>query len=352
MFGFRNPGLMRVPQEVAVQGGESDCRNRLIHQMFRYVGLGEQAGSGIPKIYRGWDSQHWRAPLLYEKDFPSEQTLLELRMLDLLPPWAIEQLQALFGVDFDGLNMLERLILATAVTEQVVSHRRMVEITTEHAHDLTLAFQALVKKSFLVTSGHGRGTVYCLPGQNFPTPDQAFGASHLPMPEVSPGYLPDSSGHLGGNSGHLGGNSGHLGGNSGHLGGNSGHSPESSRLLDGSSEQSRRRADGLLIVDGLSKLLIDKLDLLDPVLGHELAIDANDARQKGKLPREEMEEIVLVLCKEHYLTLPVLCQLLDRKPDPLRKGYLKPLVEQGKLTLAFPTKPTHPQQAYSTMDDL
>ncbi|MCF6212337.1 MAG: putative DNA binding domain-containing protein, partial [Gammaproteobacteria bacterium] len=93
MFGFRNPGLMRVPQEAAIKGGDSDCRNRLIHQMFRYVGLGEQAGSGIPKIYRGWDSQHWRTPLLYEKEVPSEQTLLELHMLDLLPEGAIKRLQ-------------------------------------------------------------------------------------------------------------------------------------------------------------------------------------------------------------------------------------------------------------------
>ncbi|SFE57523.1 Putative ATP-dependent DNA helicase recG C-terminal [Nitrosomonas sp. Nm166] len=179
MFGFRNPGLMRVPQELAVQGGDSDCRNRLIHQMFRYVGLGEQAGSGIPKIYRGWNSQHWRVPLLYEKEVPSEQTLLELRMLDLLPEGVIKQLQSMFPDDFEDLEHLDRLILATAFTEQVVSHRRMAEITTEHAHDLTLAFQILVKKGLLATSGHGRGTIYCLPGQSLPTPDQAFGGQEL-----------------------------------------------------------------------------------------------------------------------------------------------------------------------------
>lgn len=50
MFGFRNPGLMRIPVEVALQGGEPDCRNRTLHKMFRFVGVGEQAGTGIPKI--------------------------------------------------------------------------------------------------------------------------------------------------------------------------------------------------------------------------------------------------------------------------------------------------------------
>jgi predicted HTH transcriptional regulator len=50
MFGFRNPGSMRLPLEEVQQGGISDCRNRNLQKMFQLVGLGEQAGSGIPKI--------------------------------------------------------------------------------------------------------------------------------------------------------------------------------------------------------------------------------------------------------------------------------------------------------------
>jgi len=96
LFGFRNPGNMRIPVEQAIQGGESDCRNRIIHQMFLMIGLGERAGSGVPKIYSGWKSEDWRPPALYEKDEP-EQTLLELRMLDLLPRDVIENLQVKFG---------------------------------------------------------------------------------------------------------------------------------------------------------------------------------------------------------------------------------------------------------------
>lgn len=319
MFGFRNPGTMRVPQEIAVQGGDSDCRNRLIHQMFRYVGLGEQAGSGIPKIYQGWDSQHWRSPLLYEKEVPSEQTLLELRMLDLLPQGAIEYLQEMFHDEFDALDHLERLILATALTEQIVSHARMVEITTEHAHDLTLAFQALTKKGLLVTSGRGRGTIYCLPGQSFPTPDQAFGDSGISASRVMSEAQGDSSGHTQGSSGHIQDSSGH----------------------------STRMPEGLLLVDGLDKPLIDRLDLLDPETRKGFFIEACEAHDKARLPRDEMTEIILTLCADHYLTLPVLCALLNRQSDPLRKTYLKPLTESGELSLAFPTKPTDPRQAYT-----
>ena len=56
MFGFRNPGLLRLPLEQVIRGGESDCRNRILHQMFLLIGLGERGGSGIPKIV-GADSK-------------------------------------------------------------------------------------------------------------------------------------------------------------------------------------------------------------------------------------------------------------------------------------------------------
>lgn len=319
MFGFRNPGLMRIPHEIAIQGGESDCRNRLIHQMFRYVGLGEQAGSGIPKIYRGWGSQHWRKPLLYEKDMPSEQTLLELRMLDLLPTGVMEHLQKLFPKYFNGLEELERLILATAATEQVVTHRRMMEITTEHSHDLTKAFQALSKNNLLITTGQGRGTVYCLPGHSLPTPEQAFG-------DHSPELFHAMSGADGFSSGH-------------------------SRLSSGSKEASNaasnRNQNGCLTVDGLALPVIDNLELLDKALRNRLLGRSGEIRDKPRADKHVMEEIILDLCSEYYLTLPVLSHLLGRKPDPLRKSYLKPLAEQGKLVLAFPQKPTDPRQAYT-----
>ena len=79
MFSFRNPGHSRLPLEQVREGGESDCRNPLLLQMFLMIGLGEKAGSGIPKIVKGWTSQHWCKPYIYEKDEP-EQTVLELAM--------------------------------------------------------------------------------------------------------------------------------------------------------------------------------------------------------------------------------------------------------------------------------
>jgi predicted HTH transcriptional regulator len=83
-FVFRNPGMMRVPPEQALRGGESDCRNRTLHQMFLMINLGERAGSGLPKIRQGWEIEGGTIRL-FDSFEPYDQTRLEMtwgRMAD------------------------------------------------------------------------------------------------------------------------------------------------------------------------------------------------------------------------------------------------------------------------------
>lgn len=161
------------------------------------IGLGERAGSGIPKIYSGWKSQHWRQPLLREKDEP-EQTLLELHMLDLLPESVVAELHARFGAQFDDLGHGERLILATAAIEQVVNHTRLAEISDLHPHDLSLALARLEREDMLHSDGRSRAKVYFLPGARPISPEQVFAEA-------------PSSGHIEGSSGHKETSTGHIG---------------------------------------------------------------------------------------------------------------------------------------------
>ncbi len=105
LFGFRNPGMLRVSLEQAMAGGISDCRNNGIQNLFRFVGLGDHAGSGIPSILKSWQSQHWRTPLLYEEPI-HDQTLLELRTLSLLPEESVKHLETLFANIPDFIDLL------------------------------------------------------------------------------------------------------------------------------------------------------------------------------------------------------------------------------------------------------
>lgn len=325
MFGFRNPGGSRIPLEQVLHGGESDCRNRLMHQMFLMIGLGERAGSGVPKIFSGWASQHWRPPALYVKDEP-EQTLLELRMVDLLPDEVLTALREHFGKKLDTLTREERLILATAFIEQVVSHARVAEISGLHPHDLTMTLQRLVRDGLLMSAGRSRGTIYHLPGENLPTPEQVFGSStQTTIPtETDSGGLLQSSGGLPQSSGGL---------------------PQSSGGLERTQGPYGRN------VPELDRPLVDTLDGLDAEYGRELMIAALDVAEHGKCSRETLEEAVLDLCATSYMTLSVLARLLNRSEEYLRKEVLNRLVADKRLRRAFPTKPNDPRQAYTSTNE-
>jgi len=312
MFGFRNPGLMRIPAEVAIRGGEHDCRNRTLHKMFRLVGVGEQAGSGIPKIYGGWAKQHWRAPALYERNEPYNQTLLELRMVDLLPKDLLAGLRKVFGSGFDDLDQNERLTLAAAASEKVITHARVREMTALHPFDASRLLQDLVYIGYLEAHNPGRGAVYCLPGAAIPKPEEVFGGGSE-QSEGSSAHLPSSSAHL----------------------------PDSS---SGSSEQ--RDIDGCLLSAQLDAPVIDSLDRLKPEFRAKLEGLASEPRSKGKISQQVMRQAILDLCRGHYVALSSLSELVARDSDALRQQHLKPLAKEGKLRLAFPTAPTHAKQAY------
>ena len=318
MFGFRNPGNSRLPLDQVLRGGESDCRNRILHQLFLLIGLGERAGSGIPKIYSGWKSLHWRPPALYEKVEP-DQTLLELRMVDLVPKEIVAKLQATFGSSFSALGSTERMILATAAIERVVSHTRLVDICGVHPHDLTMALGRLVKGDMLVSGGRSRGMIYHLPGELLPTPEQVFAEPSTVLPDDL--ELPWNVGL------------------------------PASEYSEVSSEQSdaERDLNGCLTTAHLDAPLIDDLDRLEPSFLATLEALAIEPRAKQKLSKEAMTSVISAVCKDQFVTLTALAKLVNRHPDGLRQQHLSTMVRNRQIRLAFPTKPTHEKQAYRTV---
>lgn len=338
MFGFRNPGLLRLPLEQVIRGGESDCRNRILHQMFLLIGLGERGGSGMPKIYSGWQSCHWRQPLLREKDQP-EQTLLELHMLDLLPATVLDTLRERFGIAFDHVNALDRMILATAVIEGVVNHSRMTEICAEHSHDISLALARLEREGMLLSQGQSRGKVYHLPGAAPVTPEQVFPAAF--------------------SSGSSGISSGSSGASSGSNRGSFWPGEALAAAEAAATEASARGASGTVLRDEhgclLSPLLdapvVDELAVLSEELRADLLQRAALPRGKARLGPQVMTEVILSVCAGRYVRLSVLAELLSRNSDGLRKGYLEALVKEHRIRRAFPGTPTHELQSYRSAEE-
>ena len=241
------------------------------------------------------------------KEIDPEQTLLALRMLDLLPQTVVYDLQTKFGSKFNRLSELDRLILATAAIEGVVTHVRMQEVTTEHNHDLTLALQRLVRAGFLESSGKTRGTVYRLPGTPLLKQDTLLELlAVIPQTQLSSEHLLESSEHLSG----------------------------------------YRDNNGCLVTPHVQAPVIDSIDALAETFRISLERLAVEPRNKRKLPRETMKNVILAVSREQYLTLNALAQLVNRDQDALRQQYLNEMVKTRALALAFPSTPNHPQQAY------
>ena len=178
LLGFRNPGTLRLPRQEVLRGGTTDCRNRGLQKMFQLVGLGEQAGSGMPKIFTGWESQHWKQPEL-KVEIESNQTILTLKMAALLPEETVAALKTELGNIFAVLPEIQRIAMVIAESDGCVTHSRLKELTKTHPHDLSVSLHDLVDKGLLESEGAGRGTFYYRPGKH-PISDGELGVSFPP----------------------------------------------------------------------------------------------------------------------------------------------------------------------------
>ena len=97
----------------------------------------------------------------------------------------------------------------------------------------------------------------------------------------------------------------------------------------------------------LDRPVLDDLGVLAPGFLAQLQALAAPARS-GRLGMDQMQAVICAVCEGHYVTRAVLARLLDRSPDALRQTHISPMVRSGMLQLAFPSKPTHEQQAYKT----
>ena len=294
LFGFRNPGNMRIPIEDAILGGNSDCRNRNLQKMFQLIGLGEQAGSGLPKVYTNWQKQHFRPPELWEQTDP-DQTLLRLRLSSLISEEALEALNERFGDDFARMTETERLALITVEIEGSVTHTRLKQMSSEHPRDITSILRQLVDSGELESKGTGRATVYYFPGE-------------------SPAYAVGESG----DADLLG-------------------------SIPPKAESIPLRAESIPLNDSG----IPQKEISDKIW-KALWARAASIRDRKRVSREEMVKKIQELCSEYFLTVESLSVLLGRSPKTLREKYLYQMGHA--LEMQFPNNPKHPRQAYRTKE--
>lgn len=63
---FSNPGTIRLGKKQMLHGGKSSPRNKVIMNMFNFIGVGERAGSGVPNVYKIWEEENYEEPTVDE----------------------------------------------------------------------------------------------------------------------------------------------------------------------------------------------------------------------------------------------------------------------------------------------
>ncbi|HQK25610.1 MAG TPA: hypothetical protein PK393_08840 [Synergistaceae bacterium] len=277
--------------------------------MFSLIGLGEQAGSGIPRVLENWNTQHYRLPELWESR-ELEATMMRLRTVSLLPEKTMRILREHFGDRLSTLDENGRLAVATAQIEGFVTNARLQQICRLHPREITTLLKTLEEGAFLIHDGQARGTTYRIAGT--PSVDLSLDDGTASLTESSE-HLTPSSEHLAMSSEHLTPSSEHLAMSSEHL------TPSSEHLEP------------------------------DPLFDPKLREIAEPVKNSRKAPHELIETAIINLCTGRFLTLNQIAHLLGRSPHGLRQRFIRSLVDQSRvLERRFPQQPNHEQQAYRT----
>lgn len=252
--------------------------------MFTMIGAAERAGSGIDKIKTGRNSQHWRSPIVREQMHP-DRVIWVLPMLSLILGESLERLKNRFGSSFSMFSKLEVQALVTADVEGYVDNARMRrQITGHHASDITKLLQDLVSRGILLQNGQGRWTQYCLADESVHKKEHIVHKDN---------YTIHKTVHTIHKNDHIV------------------HSAE-----------------------------------ISPKQWEHLKELSQPARINKRLQPNEMESIILKLCKDQWLTRRQISALVDRNSDSLRARFLTPMVEHERLELRYPDKPKRTDQAY------
>ncbi len=157
---FRNPGNSRVPDLDPGQGDRSDPRNPNLVRMFRFVGLAEEAGSGVPRMVRTWRDLGYEVPT-FDLGSQRYEFTARLRFAHLISDEDRYWLESLAK----SLDEDEQLALVLARHNGFVDNASLRQVTGRHLVDVTRVLGHLRDRELLEMIGAKRGARYELAGR-------------------------------------------------------------------------------------------------------------------------------------------------------------------------------------------
>lgn len=300
-YFFRNPGNSRIAQKDLLEGDRSDPRNPILVSMFRFVGLADEAGTGIPKIVQAWRELGLEAPLI---DVGTEryEFTLRLRYVHLLSEGDREWLRSLGG----KWDEAEQLALVSAKNSGSVDNAQLRLLTGQHPADASKTLTGLRDRGLLQSSRAGRSTFYEL-GR-----DAAEMATDSVLDTEDAGEDPISPDNIEWSPSHNGGS------------------------FNNKDESLGNKTEEIIPMPGSFMGSASEWTALVEL--------ATPGRERQRMQTTERDSITNQLCRHIPLSVEELADLMDCSVSTVRKA-LRRLKHSGAVEYFYPD-PSHPDQRY------
>ena len=150
-YQFENPGTLRISQEDFFAKQHSKPRNQIIQEIFRMINLCERAGSGIPKILKAVEENHYKYP-----DIEETEDSFIFRF------WNIEKSKELFyKIQKDNtLSEKEKNILDHLIVNQKIKNKDLQLEFNLTRRQAGIILKKLVEKGYIKKCGISKNTYY------------------------------------------------------------------------------------------------------------------------------------------------------------------------------------------------
>lgn len=306
-YEFRNPGSSLLPEADLFHGDRSDPRNPSVMRMFRYVGISEEAGSGMSTIFSKWTALGYRLPTIYVGGERYEFAV-RLSFAHLISEVDREWL-SLLGRD---LTHTDHLALVIAKNDESVDNERLRRITGLHSTDAGRVLTKLRDEGLLKKERTGRATRYELTEVAqlmVVTPDPDDKRTNTDDNERNPDHSdidPDDSGIK----------------------------PDDSSVDSDKSDKYAR----------------DMHELRGDLLA-QLEIIAQPSRTQLRLIPTTRDAVIVALCTVTPLSVSQIAQLMRRDRDTTYQA-VRRLVRAKRLNYLYPDARSRPGQKYQPFDDI
>jgi ATP-dependent DNA helicase RecG len=147
---FFNPGHAFATEAELLTPGDKEVRNQLVRTAFRMIGLGEQAGTGIPAMMRVWQTMGFLPPELRND---KEQRSFEVTMLRKL---LLSEAQVLFQTSLGvSLTVQAARLFAYACSRHQITDLEARTVLSLTATDTRKVLEQLVIQALLMAAPSG-----------------------------------------------------------------------------------------------------------------------------------------------------------------------------------------------------